>query len=54
MQDAKGETVGGQLFPPMGERWAAVLRGEHALRFAAERELFSLKGKDEAFRLRFH
>jgi adenylate cyclase len=29
-----GESVEGHPFPPMGERWAAILRGEHPLRFA--------------------
>ena len=35
---------GTEVFPPMDERWAAILRGEHPLRFAqrAGRRVFSI------------
>jgi adenylate cyclase len=39
-----GESAGGPSFPPMSERWAAILRGEHPLRFAqrAGRRAFAI------------
>ncbi len=41
---AVSESVGGHPFPPMSDRWAAILRGEHPLRFAqrAGRRAFAL------------
>jgi adenylate cyclase len=39
-----GESAGGHPFPPMSDRWAAILRGEHPLRFAqrAGRRAFAI------------
>jgi adenylate cyclase len=39
-----GEIAEGHPFPPMSERWAAILRGEHPLRFAqrAGRRAFAI------------
>jgi len=39
-----GESTGGHPFPPMSDRWAAILRGEHPLRFAqrAGRRAFAI------------
>ena len=41
---AMGGSAGGHPFPPMSERWAAILRGEHPLRFAqrAGRRAFAI------------
>ena len=39
-----GEEAGAHPFPPMSDRWAAILRGEHPLRFAqrAGRRAFAI------------
>ncbi len=41
---AVSESAAGHPFPPMSDRWAAILRGEHPLRFAqrAGRRAFAL------------